>query len=207
MEGQRNAASDLYAIHILYRLLMLEDKASCALAATVSKVKLHALPPFAARVQHVQYMLYLCKDTRGEYLEAIRRLLQKARAENQRGKPNVPDLLQLSFQRQESHSNRGPGICTDPWPPRSSHRAYLDHSRLAVILSESWTWPTGKSKWKITSDATLDRSPGQCMLLIWHFPSLKSGSVSCCVTRMGAGTFEATHTTPLKRKGWGGDDC
>lgn len=33
---------------------MLEDKASCALAATVPKVKLHALPPFAARVNDVQ---------------------------------------------------------------------------------------------------------------------------------------------------------
>lgn len=34
--------------------LMLEDKASCALAATVSKVKLHVLPSFAARVKDVQ---------------------------------------------------------------------------------------------------------------------------------------------------------
>lgn len=34
--------------------LMLGDKASCALAATVPKVKLHALPPFAARVDDVQ---------------------------------------------------------------------------------------------------------------------------------------------------------
>lgn len=34
--------------------LMLEDKASCALAATVSSVKLHALPPFAARMNDVQ---------------------------------------------------------------------------------------------------------------------------------------------------------
>ena len=31
------------------------------------------------------------KGTRGKYLEAIRRLLQRARAGNQRGKPNVPD--------------------------------------------------------------------------------------------------------------------
>lgn len=101
-----------------------------------------------------------------------------------------PICCNSASQRHKSHSNRGPGICTDPWPPRSSHRAYLDHSRLAVILSESWTWPAGKSKWKINPDATLDRSPGQCRLLIWHFPSLKSGSVSCCVTCMG-GAFRS----------------
>lgn len=93
-----------------------------------------------------------------------------------------------------------PGICTDPWPPRSSHRAYLDHSRLAVILSESWAWPTAKSKGEIASDATLDRSPGQCRLLTWHFPLLTSGSVSRCVTYMG-GTYEATHS--IAKGGWG----
>lgn len=76
-------------------------------------------------------------------MEAIRR----ARAGSQRGMPNVPDLLHLSFQQKKSFiTNRSPGICTDPWLPRSSHRAYLDYSRLAVILSESWTWPTAKSK-------------------------------------------------------------
>lgn len=33
--------------------LVLEDKASCALAAKVSGVKLHTLPPFAARAKDV----------------------------------------------------------------------------------------------------------------------------------------------------------